>query len=270
MPELPEVEITKRGVAGSYLRQVLKSVTVSQPMLRWPVPETVHLCQGSPLGLISRRSKYLLMHFGDWVQVVHLGMSGALKIVSPSDTWEKHDHIQWEFESGALRLNDPRRFGSVECIPTKDLHSHVRFALLGPEPLGDAFTPDGLYAYTRGKKLSIKALLLSGKAVVGVGNIYACESLFRAAIRPGRAAGRLTRHEAHVLWQVIRDVLGEAIERGGSTLRNFHAIDGELGYFQLSCAVYGREGQACPRCGGLVKRRVMGQRSTFYCPGCQK
>lgn len=269
MPELPEVEITKRGVERNFLGQTLVSMQVRQPKLRWPVPESVHFCQASQLVGITRRSKYLLLNFGEHTQIVHLGMSGALKVVSAEQPWEKHDHIQWQFDTGALRLNDPRRFGSVECLKTAEINSHKRFALLGPEPLEGDFSPETFFKAMRGKRLSIKALLLSGHAVVGVGNIYACEALFRSSIRPGKAAGRLTRKEAASLWLSIRDVLGEAIERGGSTLRNFHAIDGELGYFQLHCAVYGREGKQCPRCSTLIKRKVMGQRSTFYCPGCQ-
>ena len=171
-----------------------------------------------------------------------------------------------------ITFNDPRRFGSVEYVSKAPgwEHAFVRFSKLGPEPFSDLFTPESFFKATRGKKVSIKALLLSGLAVVGVGNIYACEALFRSAIRPGKAAGRLSRAEVSALHAAVVAVLAEAIERGGSTLRNFQAIDGELGHFQLHCDVYGREGQLCKRCGATVKRRVMNQRSTFYCAGCQK
>lgn len=280
MPELPEVEITKRGVEAKFQGCTLRELTVRQAKLRWPVPQSVQSCVGLPLIALARRSKYLLMDFGPHVLVVHLGMSGSLKIVSPQQPWEKHDHIQWLFESasgpGALRLNDPRRFGSVEYFEKQqasqqDPYAHFgRFAALGPEPFSQAFQPESFYQSLRGRKLNIKTLLLSGKAVVGVGNIYACEALFRSRISPGRSASRVSRAQASLLHQSIVNVLSEAIERGGSTLRNFQAIDGELGHFQLHCDVYGRAGEKCKRCEGIIKRRVMGQRGTFYCPLCQK
>jgi formamidopyrimidine-DNA glycosylase len=290
MPELPEVEITKRGVEAKFKGHTLRELTVRQPKLRWPVPEIVQACVGLPLVALARRSKYLLMDFGQHVLVVHLGMSGSLKIVDPKHPWEKHDHIQWLFDSsvgsnaGALRLNDPRRFGSLEYFerrPETQCHTQLetpadpyahfgRFAALGPEPFSEAFQPESFYQSLRGRKLNIKTLLLSGKAVVGVGNIYACEALFRSQISPGRSASRVTRAQASLLYTSIVEVLSEAIERGGSTLRNFQAIDGELGHFQLHCDVYGRAGEKCKRCEGTIKRRVMGQRGTFYCPSCQK
>lgn len=272
MPELPEVEITKRGVAQHFAGQRLLACTVRQPRLRWPVPVEVQSCVNQVLQGVERRSKYMLMDFGMQVLVVHLGMSGSMKIVGASTPWDKHDHIEWNFGNKVLRYNDPRRFGSVEFVHKTDgwESKFVRFARLGPEPFGEAFTPQAFFKATRGKKISIKALLLSGTAVVGVGNIYACEALFRSAVRPGKAAGRLSRAEVEALHANVVAVLAEAIERGGSTLRNFQAIDGELGHFQLHCDVYGREGQPCKRCGALIKRRVMNQRSTFYCAGCQR
>lgn len=272
MPELPEVEITRRGVAQHFTGQTLLDVTVRQPRLRWPVPDSLSSLAGARLDSVERRSKYVAMRFGAQVVLVHLGMSGTLKVVDAQSAWDKHDHVQWLFEGKALRLNDPRRFGSVDLLAARDYEAqtHPRLASLGPEPLGVGFTPEQFFKATRGKTLSAKALLLSGAAVVGVGNIYACEALFRAAVRPGRAAGRLSRADCTRLHAAIVAVLGEAIERGGSTLRNFQAIDGELGHFQTHCDVYGREGQGCKRCEGVVKRRVMNQRSTFYCPGCQR
>ncbi|HEX4878991.1 MAG TPA: bifunctional DNA-formamidopyrimidine glycosylase/DNA-(apurinic or apyrimidinic site) lyase [Limnobacter sp.] len=271
MPELPEVEITKRGVAQHFEGQRLLKCTVREPRLRWPVSADVLRCEGEVLEQVSRRSKYMLMHFGQHALVVHLGMSGSMRIVDEHSPWEKHDHIEWHFGAKVLRYNDPRRFGSVEYVHAVPgwQTQYTRFGRLGPEPFEAAFTPSGLFAATRRKKVSIKALLLSGEAVVGVGNIYACEALFRARIRPGKAAGRISRQQADALHSAVVAVLGEAIERGGSTLRNFQAIDGELGHFQLHCDVYGREGEMCHRCRGVVKRRVMSQRSTFYCAGCQ-
>jgi len=272
MPELPEVEITKRGVALHFAGKRLLSCTVRQPRLRWPVPTEVQSCVKQVLHTVDRRSKYMLMDFGAHVLVVHLGMSGSMKIVSASTPWDKHDHIEWNFGEQVLRYNDPRRFGSVEYVEKVPAweSGFQRFSKLGPEPFSDAFTPESFFKATRGKKVSIKALLLSGVAVVGVGNIYACEALFRSAIRPGKAAGRLSRAEVAALHVAVVGVLAEAIERGGSTLRNFQAIDGELGHFQLHCDVYGREKQPCKRCGAIVKRRVMNQRSTFYCAQCQR
>lgn len=272
MPELPEVEVTRRGVENHFLGRTLLACTVRQPRLRWPVPDEVHHCSGHVLETVARRSKYLCMVFGPGVLVVHLGMSGSLKIVKPSEPWAKHDHIEWNFGDLALRYNDPRRFGSVEfqAHQANWEASFQRFAKLGPEPFSEAFTPQAFHQALAGKAVSIKALLLAGTAVVGVGNIYASEALFHSGIRPGKAAGRLTRAQASRLHSAILMVLQAAIDRGGSSLRDFKAIDGELGHFQLECAVYGREGQPCRRCGGVIKRRVMGQRSTFYCPGCQK
>lgn len=269
MPELPEVEITKRGVSQRFKGDLLLELTVRQPKLRWPVPDQVQDAVGQVLRDVDRRSKYVLMDFADQWQMIHLGMSGALRIVVPDEPWLKHDHIQWRFSSGALRLHDPRRFGSVEWTTPEAAACHPRLASLGVEPFSSEFTPTSLFKATRGRKMSIKALLLSGKAVVGVGNIYASEALFRSRIRPGRAAGRLSLKQAVALHREVIDVLSEAIERGGSTLKDFHAIDGELGYFQLHCLVYGRDGQPCKLCGTPIKKVVMGQRSTFYCPSCQ-
>lgn len=271
MPELPEVEITKRGVAQHFLGLRLSGLLVREPRLRWPVSADVQLCVGQVLRSVERRSKYMIMDFEGHLLVVHLGMSGSMRIVGASEPAAKHDHLEWQFGDKVLRYNDPRRFGSVEYVQKTENweQCHPRFALLGPEPFSEEFTPEFLFKASRGKRVSIKALLLSGHAVVGVGNIYACEALFKAAVRPGKAAGRLSRQQAQALHGTIRSVLADSLERGGSTLRDFKAIDGELGHFQTHCDVYGREGRACKRCGGVVKRRMMNQRSTFYCPGCQ-
>ncbi len=274
MPELPEVEVTRRGVDAAFVGQVLQSCTIRQPKLRWPVPAAIKHLVGCALSATDRRSKYLVMQFsgkpGDGDVIVHLGMSGALQIVPKNSPWKLHEHIEWEFETGALRLHDPRRFGSVELVE-KGLpwQQYKRLKALGVEPFDEVFTWELLFKATRGKKLSIKALLLSGAVVVGVGNIYASESLFRAGIRPGRAAGRLSKVDCARLADAIRDVLAEAIERGGSSLRDFIGTDGTLGHFQLHADVYGREGQPCKRCVSPIKRIVQGQRSSFYCVRCQ-
>lgn len=218
------------------------------------------------------------MDFGQQILVVHLGMSGALKIVEATSPWDKHDHIQWVFPHAALRYNDPRRFGSVEWAgrlsTDKTLQQwqcrHPRFARLGPEPFSAGFNPQQLFKVTRTKQVHVKSLLLSGQAVVGVGNIYACEALFRSGISPSLAAGRLTRAQAVRLHTAVVAVLTQAIENGGSSLKNFHAIDGELGNFQLQCDVYGREGLPCRVCKQAVLRTTMAQRSTFYCARCQR
>ncbi|MDX1669178.1 MAG: bifunctional DNA-formamidopyrimidine glycosylase/DNA-(apurinic or apyrimidinic site) lyase [Limnobacter sp.] len=270
MPELPEVEITKRGVCKHFKEQTLLELTVRQPQLRWRIPDQVQDCVGHSLQQVQRRSKYMILDFGQQWQLVHLGMSGAIRIVDPQEDWLKHDHVQWRFETGAMRLNDPRRFGSVEWVHAEGAFEHPRLANLGLEPFSSDFTAEYLFQKTRNKKQNVKAFLLAGHAVVGVGNIYASEALFRSGIRPGKSAGRLTRQQADRLQREVQAVLAEAIDRGGSTLRDFHAIDGELGYFQLQCMVYGREGLPCKVCTSAIKKKVIGQRSTFYCPTCQQ
>ncbi len=270
MPELPEVEVTRRGVENRFLGCTLLQCTVRQPRLRWPVPEQIALMSG-PLLATHRRSKYLFLTFEGGHVVVHLGMSGSLQIVANDAPWRTHEHVEWRFANGSLRLYDPRRFGSVEFIPPdQPWTAYARLSHLGPEPLTDAFDGDVLFKATRGRKLAIKLFLLSGVPVVGVGNIYASESLFRAGIRPGKASARLTRKQCHDLAASIIGVLTESIARGGSTLKDFAGVDGTLGHFQLHTDVYDREGLRCKRCeSGVIKRVVQGQRSTFYCPACQ-
>lgn len=276
MPELPEVEVTRQGVEQHCQGLTLEALHVYQAALRWPIPNSIGQCVGQPLKAVQRRAKYLLMHFGNHVLVVHLGMSGALKVVPTGTPLHKHDHVEWVFGTQTLRYNDPRRFGSIDHISAEHTLAHPnwqadypRFEGLGPEPFGPDFSPASLYLATRGRNLPIKALLLAGTAVVGAGNIYACEALFRAGLAPSQAAGRLSRKNCIALHQEVVAVLGEAIARGGTTLRNYSAPSGDFGQFQLECLVYGREGLPCVRCRGSIKRRVMNQRSTFYCPRCQ-
>jgi formamidopyrimidine-DNA glycosylase len=271
MPELPEVEITRLGVEARFVEKRLTSIEIRQPMLRWPVPDDIKQVQGQTLASATRRSKYLLLNFHSGSVMVHLGMSGALRIVPTHSVWQKHEHIQWSFDDLAMRLHDPRRFGSVDFLPAGTLHAeHPRLGHLGVEPFSDAFTAEHLFQCSRGRKVSVKAFLLEGHAVVGVGNIYASESLFRAGIRPGRSAGRLTQTDCAALTDVVKVVLLEAVEAGGSSLRDFAGIDGELGHFQNQTFVYDRQGLDCRVCQTPVRRIVQNQRSSFYCPKCQK
>lgn len=271
MPELPEVEVTRLGVQAKFVGRRVSAVEVRQPQLRTPVPTALLAgLAGEALNGTQRRSKYLLMQFASGTVLIHLGMSGALRVVPAASPWQLHEHVQLAFGDLALRLHDPRRFGAVDFIPKDtDLTCHPRLRHLGVEPLTAQFTPEVLYSASRGRRQSCKAFLLAGEAVVGVGNIYASESLFRASIRPGRAAGRLTRPDCVRLHAAIVDVLTEAVAAGGSSLRDFSGVSGELGHFQTRALVYDRAGLPCKRCETPIRRLVHGQRSTFYCPVCQ-
>lgn len=270
MPELPEVETTRRGLAPRLEGKTLRAVEVRDPRLRWPIPHDIHTrLAGRRLRSISRRGKYLLFDFGGLWQIVHLGMSGSLRFAGENEPPAVHDHVDWRFGDGSvLRLRDPRRFGAV--LLTADPASHPLLAHLGPEPLTPAFDGKRLHDASRGRKTSIKNLIMDSRVVVGVGNIYASESLFAAGIRPGRAAARLTRAECGRLAAAIKATLQSAVNAGGSSLRDYVAADGELGYFQLHTKVYDRAGQPCKVCGAPIKKLTQGQRSSFYCPNCQK
>ena len=270
MPELPEVETTRRGLLPKLAGKTLKRVIVRDARLRWPVPNDLNAQLGGRKLLdIRRRGKYLIFDFGGIFQLVHLGMSGSLRFVKPHEPASVHDHLDWVFSSNiTLRLRDPRRFGAVLLTP--DPAFHPLLSHLGPEPLDTAFTGATLYAASRGRKTAVKNLIMDSRMVVGVGNIYASESLFRAGIRPGRAAGRLTRPDCERLASAIKTTLQNAVDAGGSSLRDYVSSDGKLGYFQLRTKVYDRAGLPCKICGTPIQRRVLGQRSTFYCPACQK
>ncbi len=270
MPELPEVETTRRGLEPRLKGKILQAVKVRDARLRWPVPADINAqLAGKRLLSIQRRGKYLLFDFGEMVQIVHLGMSGSLRFVNRNEPPAVHDHVDWLFEGKeTLRLRDPRRFGSV--LLTDDPGSHPLLARLGPEPLSADFDGAYLRAACRGRKTAIKNLIMDSGVVVGVGNIYASESLFRAGIRPGRAAGRLSAAECDRLAAAIKATLQSAIKAGGSSLRDYVATDGELGYFQLHTRVYGRAGLPCMVCGTPIKKLATGQRASFYCPVCQK
>jgi formamidopyrimidine-DNA glycosylase len=270
MPELPEVETTRRGIEPHLVGQAIQQLTVHNPSLRWPVPGTVTALQGAIVESVQRRGKYLLFKVPAGTAILHLGMSGSLRISQAGEPRRKHDHIEMVLASGAiLRFHDPRRFGCLLWQAAGEpLHSLL--ANLGPEPLTSAFDGQHLFLATRKRQSAIKNLIMNSAVVVGVGNIYASESLFMAGIRPGRAAGRITRKEADVLAGTIKLVLQQSIRQGGTTLRDFLNSDGKPGYFAQSLQVYGRKGKPCRVCGSTVKQKVMGQRSTFYCAACQR
>lgn len=270
MPELPEVETTRLGLAPALTGRVLQHVHIRNPRLRWPIPtDLAARLAGQRLLGIARRGKYLLFDFGEVTQIVHLGMSGSLRLAAPTEPPGVHDHIDWLFgDALLLRLRDPRRFGAV--LWTQDPLHHPLLAHLGPEPLTDAFDAAYLYDQCQRRSSAIKQVIMDAHVVVGVGNIYASESLFHAGIRPGTAARRLSRPTCSRLVTAIKKVLTAAIAAGGSSLRDYVSTDGELGYFQLQTRVYDRAGQPCRVCGTAVRRIVQGQRASFYCPACQR
>lgn len=271
MPELPEVETTRRGLEPHVVGRSIERLEVREPRLRWPVPPSLgERVAGKRIDALRRRAKYLLFAVDGGALIVHLGMSGGLRF-HPSDAPPPgtHDHFDLRFADGALlRYHDPRRFGSLHFTDAPERHPLL--AGIGPEPLSPEFTAAYLAAASRGRKVAIKQLLMSSRIVAGVGNIYANEALYRAGIHPARPAGRIARPRFEALVAAIRDVLQDAIERGGTTLRDFAGSDGRPGYFQLDLDVYDRAGEPCRRCGATIRGRVLGQRSTYYCPGCQR
>jgi formamidopyrimidine-DNA glycosylase len=270
MPELPEVETTVRGLARYLEGERIARVAVNRPDLRRPFPpDLVQTLTGATVTALGRRAKYGLIETDrERTLIFHLGMSGRWRI--EPDAIDKHDHLVIETASGhVLALNDARRFGSVDLVATADLDAWPPFAAMGPEPLGEALTPRHLGLAFAGRAAPVKPLLLDQRVVAGLGNIYVCEALHRARIRPDRAAGRVSRAALARLVPAIKAVLGESIEAGGSTIRDYAQPNGELGYFAASWRVYGREGDACA-CGGRVARFNQGGRSTFWCPKCQK
>jgi len=282
LPELPEVETVRRGLAPVLQGRRIMAADVRRPDLRWPFPSQMgRRLEGARVLALRRRSKYLLADLdGGETLVVHLGMSGRLLVSgAPLGTYhlavatpQKHDHEVLAIEGGArVTYNDARRFGAMDLWPTLDLASHRLLLALGPEPLGNGFSPETLAPRLAGRATSIKAALLDQRVVAGIGNIYACEALWRARISPLRLAGELTGAEIETLVIAVRDVLSDAIVAGGSSLRDYRRADGELGYFQHTLAVYGRGGEACRRsgCGGTVARTVQAGRSSFHCPDCQ-
>ena len=269
MPELPEVETTRRGISPHLVGKKIETIKVFDPRLRWPVsPEVEHLA-GQTIADISRRGKYLLFDVGNGHLIWHLGMSGSMRIKPASEPNFYHEHIEMQMQDGkTLTYRDPRRFGA--CLFTaEDPFQHKLIKHLGPEPLEAEFNADYLYRVSRKRKVPIKNLVMNSQVVVGVGNIYASESLFRAGIRPAKAASRLTRPMCERLTQSIKEILAQAIEQGGTTLQDFTRSDGKPGYFSQSLQVYGNKGD-CFTCGTAIKQFTQAQRSSYYCPSCQK
>jgi formamidopyrimidine-DNA glycosylase len=270
MPELPEVETTRRGLAPYVVGRSIAAVEVREPRLRWPVAKTLATTlAGQRIDALERRGKYLLFGTRAGTLLVHLGMSGSLRYIADPPAHGPHDHVDLVLAGGGcLRFNDPRRFGS--WLLTSEPDSHPLLKPLGPEPLSSDFTADYLAGASRGRRVAIKPHLMNGRIVVGVGNIYANEALFRAGIHPLRAAGRIARTRFQPLVDSIRAVLLDALEEGGTTLRNYVDGDGKPGYFRQSLNVYERAGEPCKRCGQPIRERVVGQRATYFCASCQR
>ena len=269
MPELPEVETTKRGIMPHVHKQIVQNVVVRKSSLRWPVTRGLKqkLTQQKVQDL-ERRAKYLLFRTDAGHLIIHLGMSGSLRLVNHQTEPRKHDHIDIEFQKRILRFHDPRRFGAV-LWTTKDPLQHKLLIKLGPEPLGDEFDGEHLHRHAKNKKVTIKSFIMNSHIVVGVGNIYASEALFLSGIHPQRAAGRISLARYNVLAENIKLVLSKAIELGGTTLRDFVREDGSPGYFSNQLNVYNQTGKPCPVCKTLIKVRTIGQRSSFFCVKCQ-
>jgi formamidopyrimidine-DNA glycosylase len=283
MPELPEVETVMRGLAPVMAGRRIVKAQVNRSDLRWPFPDRMaERLAGARVDALRRRSKYILgdLDTGETV-LIHLGMSGRMLIsgdplgrfAHDHPAPAKHDHVVLDMEGGTrVTFNDPRRFGAMDLMPTDAADAHPLLVHLGPEPMGNGFSPEYLVSALKGRNTPIKAALLDQKIVAGLGNIYVCEALFRAGIHPARKAGRISTARVAALVPVIRDVLRDAIDAGGSSLRDYRQADGELGYFQHSFDVYGREGAPCRRdaCAGTVRRIVQSGRSSFYCAACQR
>ena len=271
MPELPEVETSRRGIEPHVCGQIVSSVAVRESRLRWPVPARLPtLLQGEMVQSITRRGKYLLFGFDHGTLLIHLGMSGNLRVVAKGCVPAKHDHVDLVLASGSmLRFNDPRRFGAV-LWSEGDPFQHILLKHLGPEPLTEAFNGEYLCQRAQSKKVAVKTFLMDSRVVVGVGNIYANEALFRSGIRPARPAGRISLLRYQTLALSVKEVLAEAIAQGGTTLKDFLGSDGKPGYFKQSLQVYGRAGEPCLLCGKTLTEIRLAQRSTVFCGRCQK
>ena len=275
MPELPEVEVTARTLARRFDGQRVRAVRIYNPNLRWRISDSLEKClTGERIEHISRRGKYLLWHLQSGVLISHLGMSGSWRVheAQRAPVRQRHDHVEVQCDGLIARLNDPRRFGALlwHAHSGGDVLHHPLLAGLGMEPFDPRFDGDWLFAATRGRRSPIKQVLLAGKTVVGVGNIYATECLFAARIHPQTPAGRITRRRYARLAAAIRGILAQAIDLGGSTLRDFRSAEGVDGRFTDFAKAYGREGLACVRCGTRIRRLVLGQRATYFCPRCQR
>lgn len=270
MPELPEVETTRRGLEPLIVGRRIETLSIRERRLRWPIARDLRAkLEGQQISKLARRGKYLIVHTQVGDLLVHLGMSGSLRFLAEPVPPGPHDHVDLGLAGGGLvRYNDPRRFGSMHFAP--DARSHWLLRELGPEPLGDEFCGEYLWRSARGRRAAIKPFIMNAAIVVGVGNIYANEALFAAGIHPARAAGRVSLDRYESLVARIRAVLEAALEQGGTTLRDFVGSDGRPGYFRQSLTVYERADQPCRRCGAPIRRRVLAQRATYYCPRCQR
>jgi len=270
MPELPEVEITRRGIEPFVLGRHISSVVVRDARLRWPIPDSLARTLTSlKVEAVRRRAKYLIFELGKGCLIIHLGMSGSLRVLNLGEKALPHDHVDIVFGNALLRYRDPRRFGCVIWQAGK-AQQHPLLRHLGVEPLESGFSGHYLHQATRDRKVAIKQLLMNQSIVVGVGNIYASESLFRAGIRPQTRSGRLSRERCIALADAVVDTLQDSLRAGGSSLRDYVQSNGELGCFQLQTMVYGRAGAPCHRCSTPIREIRQAQRSTFYCPNCQK
>ncbi|MCH9828033.1 MAG: bifunctional DNA-formamidopyrimidine glycosylase/DNA-(apurinic or apyrimidinic site) lyase [Gammaproteobacteria bacterium] len=271
MPELPEVETIRRGIEPHVLGRRIERVTVRNRRLRWPIPEDLEArLSGRTVHATARRGKYLLLDVGEDQLMLHMGMSGRLFVLPANEPLHKHDHLDLLLSGDVLlRFHDPRRFGAALLWP-KNEPEHPLLSAMGPEPFDEAFDGDYLFRRSRGRIAAVKTFLMDGRIVVGAGNIYAAEALFRAGIRPLRAAGRVSRREYQQLAEATRQTLADAIRAGGTTLRDFFGADGNPGYFQQDLYIYGREGLSCYVCGSIIRHAVIGQRSSCWCPSCQR
>ncbi|MCH9644701.1 MAG: bifunctional DNA-formamidopyrimidine glycosylase/DNA-(apurinic or apyrimidinic site) lyase [Gammaproteobacteria bacterium] len=270
MPELPEVETTRCGISKPLINAHITKIQIRQPQLRWPIPTTIKTTLRSQrCNNITRRSKYLLLHFDKGTLLIHLGMSGRLAILNPAPKPQKHDHVDIHFDNDyCLRYTDPRRFGCI--LWTKDNpYQHKLLKTLGPEPLTCDFNGETLFRQSRNRKRCVKEFIMDSKIVVGVGNIYASETLFLAGILPTRAAGNISRKRYDLLAECIKQVLKKAIRAGGTTLKDFRKADGKAGYFAQQLNIYGRDNEKCLQCNTLIQKIIIGQRSSFYCKQCQ-
>ncbi|QCU90903.1 bifunctional DNA-formamidopyrimidine glycosylase/DNA-(apurinic or apyrimidinic site) lyase [Thiomicrorhabdus sediminis] len=274
MPELPEVETTRQGIRPNAEKQTIEKIIIRNGKLRWPVPEKIAtLLKDTTIDNIGRRGKYLLLQTPKGTLLIHLGMSGNLRILPQGSPVQKHDHVDIVLKNGfVIRLNDPRRFGSVlwHDINEGGVSEHKLLSKLGPEPLSDEFNSDYFYQLSRQRKMSIKSFVMNSNIVVGAGNIYANESLFLSGIHPEKLAGKLTKKQCETLVNNIKQVLAAAIEQGGTTLKDFLSPSGKPGYFVQKLNVYGRDGASCPQCGATIERIIQNQRASFFCRKCQK
>lgn len=271
MPELPEVETSRRGIEPHIKNKTVCEIIIRQKNLRWPIPTRIKTeLLNQKITHVDRRGKYLLLRTNNGTLILHLGMSGSLHITDKTHPPEKHDHFDIEFSNKKiLRLRDPRRFGAV-LWTKKEPYQHKLIKDLGPEPLENHFTAEYLHQLSRTRKVAIKSFIMNSHIVVGVGNIYACESLFLSGISPKRQASRISLPRYQQLVDAIQTVLARAIQLGGTSLRDFTQQDGKPGYFKQELNVYGKTGEACPKCGTAIKQIKQQQRSSFYCPSCQK